>query len=335
MTIPSTLIVARNGRDALRLKPEPGGWSQSGTFDVRHYAALRESDEVAVGMFSVFVPGASSRMLDTGYLGLPIRREQNPLDIVAECLMCDYLDSLPGRFPPEGRVTLQCSPEELEALRSRERAADEVALSYLVGKTYWAYKYRQHYAVITYPDQLRLGFPIADLQLLADAYAGQRWTYYSEPQHDGFALMATQDLKQAGPRLMGRAVSGPIFDVLDSLSEQRYRAAATQLGKAYGFLRAKNPDYANAAKEAVAALESIARVITGASTLGRAIMELEQQKRIDSPTAKALGALYEYRSRTPGVGHGGKTPPSTEIAEARLIVNLCASASLYLLELDT
>src|SRR5215208_3160744 len=108
---------------------------------------------------------------------------------------------------------------------------------------------------------------------------------------------------------------GPIVDVLSSLDTARHAAAATQMRKAYAFLNAKSPDYPNAAKEAVAAIESMARIITGASTLGKAVADLRGQNRIDPPTAKVLEALYTYRSATPGVGHGGKTVPSTEVAE--------------------
>jgi abortive infection Abi-like protein len=128
--------------------------------------------------------------------------------------------------------------------------------------------------------------------------------------------------------------TGPIFDVLTSFRSQRYKASQTSLRKAYDFLSRENPDYPNAAKEAIAALESIARLITGAGTLGKAVERMKQHGKIDTPTANVLEAIYVYRNRTPGVGHGGATPPSTEVAEARLIVNLCASASLFLLELD-
>ena len=53
------------------------------------------------------------------------------------------------------------------------------------------------------------------------------------------------------------------------------------------------------------------------------------------PTQHAIHVANEYRSRTSGVGHGGETPPASEVSEARLIVNLCASALLFLVELES
>lgn len=147
-------------------------------------------------------------------------------------------------------------------------------------------------------------------------------------------LKATRSLIQSGPRMMGRAVSCPVFDIGDRLRDPRYRASDAHLKKAYAFLQSTSPDYENAMKEAVVALESLARQITGESTLGRAADALERQKQVVPPVAKVLRALYEYRSRTPGVGHGGELPPSTEATEARLLVNLCSSALLHLVECD-
>ena len=114
------------------------------------------------------------------------------------------------------------------------------------------------------------------------------------------------------------------FDERDTRVKESATATATAVAAAL-----------QAAKEAVGALESLARRLSGESTLGKSAVKLQARQIIDAPTAKILTDLYEYRNRTPGVGHGGATPPASEVFEARLIVNLCASALLFLVELDT
>lgn len=337
MKFAAGLIVSRDGHQGIRLKPEPKGWYENGGTQVLNCAALRESDQSAIGMFTVQVFGTSDQMLRNTYLG-SLGGHEETLGIVAECRIGDYLDEISGELQGDAASpNLTCTSEYLTQLKNRERSTDAVILRYLTAKTWWAARYeRPAYAVFRYPDQLRLGCSsLREMRVIADGHLKELWAHQAEPQHDGFALIATPKLKRSGPGLMASSVSGPVFDVLGALQAPRYAASAEQLRKSYRFLNDESPDYPNSAKDAVGALESLARRITGASTLGSAIGLLQDRGKIDVPAARILEAIYAYRNRTPGVGHGGITPPSTEVAEARLIVNLCASATLYLMELDS
>jgi hypothetical protein len=204
---------------------------------------------------------------------------------------------------------------------------------YLAGKTYWATKLHQHAAGFRAADARRLGHDLRDLKVVADAYDGQWWTYMADPQQDVFYLRSTPGLLQRGPRLLGAAVAGPVFDISDYLAGAPLEASAQQFRKALTYLTGERPDYENAIKEAVGAVESRARQMTGESTLGRAADALVRARRIPRPLARWLTALWDYRSSMPAVGHGGLEPADTEIVEARALVNSCAAALLYLLEL--
>jgi hypothetical protein len=329
------LIVRRDGRDGLMLVSESRGWYEAGDYQAAHYVARRQSQKVGIATFTVQVSGSSVELLQTRPL-IPRASVEESLDLLAECAIGDHLDQLSANLEAGGPVQeVVCHDSYVQGLAKRAPVPDAIALGYIASKSYWSKKLHQPAAVFTHGDAVRLAQGIQDLRNLADDYQGEWWAYYGEPQHDGFLLRPSQALMQRGPRLTGPGVAGPIFDISDRLTEARYDASAQQLRKAYGFLAGEHPDYENAAKEAVGALESLARQMSGEATLGRSAATLLRRGAIDPPTAKILTDLYEYRNRTPGVGHGAETPAASELFEARLIVNLCASALLFLVELDS
>jgi hypothetical protein len=328
-------VVTRDGRDAMLFRPESQGWYQSGDNHVVHFTGRRGSpQEGAVALFTVQITGTAADRLEQRPL-VPGMSLQEGLELVADAAIGDHLDGLEGVLEEGSPVQeIVCRREYVDDLAKRKRVPDLVAVQYLAAKTYWAKRRHQVAGVITYADAMRLGQTVADLRVLADTYLDELWTYYADPSFDGFILSPTQELLKSGPKLEGPTVSGPIFDISDRLTDARYAPSMQQLRKAYRFLQSSPIDCENAAKEAVGALESMARRVSGESTLGRAVPTLKDRDLVDETTAKILTNLYEYRNRTPGVGHGGLTPGAAEITEARLIVNLCAAALLYLVELD-
>lgn len=110
-------------------------------------------------------------------------------------------------------------------------------------------------------------------------------------------------------------------------------APRAHLQKACAFLAGPCPDFANAAKEAITAVESRAKIVTGESdlTLGRLIPRLKDQHGLPSVIAKSLQAIWGYTSDAPGVRHGGITPPTITEDIARYVVRVSAAA-LELLE---
>lgn len=123
------------------------------------------------------------------------------------------------------------------------------------------------------------------------------------------------------------------------LGDARLASARKHYEKALQFFRnPSNPDYENAVKEAVCAVEAAGRALfpeAKAATLGDLAKWLVAAKDVSVP--KALGqtitAVYAYRSGGDGIGHGGSSGgvATTEVAEYVLAV--CASQVIYLVDL--
>jgi len=110
--------------------------------------------------------------------------------------------------------------------------------------------------------------------------------------------------------------------IAEQLLAPRYEAVIHARRKARSFLDGPQPDYPNAAKEAVSAVEQLARIVTGkpAATLGDAIKELRAEGRVQAPLLKGLEELWGWTSDTPGVRHGASSVLIVDAAAARYIV---------------
>jgi len=109
--------------------------------------------------------------------------------------------------------------------------------------------------------------------------------------------------------------------------------ATGHLRKAYGFLDADPPDAANAAKEAISALEGLAQFKIGddSATLGEAIKRLRRDRRLHPTLADCLEKLWGFTNQSPGVRHGSNKEPSIAMAEAQFVVTTCEAAIQLLL----
>jgi hypothetical protein len=332
----AALIVRRDGRDAVMAKPERQGWYSAGDRIAAHFVLYRESEKIGLCLVTVQVSSTATELLRRSSFvegaGL-----DSALDVISECAIGDFLDHLepeqvplPQHTPPRDEFW---DSTRLQELFTRRPVREADAVRYLAAKTYWARKLRQPAAGLRAADARRLGYELRDLKVSADTYEGEWWTYMADAHPDVFYLKATQALLQRGPLLMGNAVAGPVFNIRDYLKGAPDEASAQQFRKALGFLGGDHPDYENAVKEAVGAVESRARQMTRESTLGRAADALLRAGRIPRPLARWLHALYDYRSSMPAVAHGGLEPAGTENVEARALVNSCSAALLYLLEL--
>jgi len=107
---------------------------------------------------------------------------------------------------------------------------------------------------------------------------------------------------------------------------------STQWEKAQGHLARRPPDPENCIKDAVGALEGVARILAGkpADTLGHLIRPLAVQLRMHSALANAVSNLYGYRGDEQAIAHGATTALQDLIAEAELVLHWCAAAMVYL-----
>ena len=120
------------------------------------------------------------------------------------------------------------------------------------------------------------------------------------------------------------------------LTSPRYAGPARHWSKAIGFMRASPRDPENAAKEAISAVEGLAKIVTGASkaTLGESIKVLRGNGKLHPALAKALEGLYGFVNDSPGVRHGSDVLPTITQGEVEFVVDTAKAAIRMLLEID-
>jgi len=137
-------------------------------------------------------------------------------------------------------------------------------------------------------------------------------------------------LERVGSEILDREI---VENVRKLLQGRNFAGPSNQFNKALGFFsRRPNPDLENCVKEAVGALEGLARVLlkNNKITLGDAIKELVGKKVIRRPLDKTLHVLYGFVSSEPGSRHGAYDLSSLDIPEAELVLYSSAACMLFL-----
>lgn len=114
------------------------------------------------------------------------------------------------------------------------------------------------------------------------------------------------------------------------LRDSDLEAARAHYRKARRFLRAAEPDFENAAKEAVCSVESLLLALTGAADFNKAIAKSTTEGLVPKPLGELIRKLYAYRGDEPGVAHAGNSVPDVDAEDAQFVVNLAATVGLYL-----
>ena len=124
------------------------------------------------------------------------------------------------------------------------------------------------------------------------------------------------------------------------LGDARFYKAREHFNKALRFFRnVSQPDYENAVKEAVCAVEATAHVLhpSGGATLGRIVNSITGSEvgQLPDPIAKTFHGLYGFRSGGEGIGHGSASagPATKELGEYALAV--AASQIVLLVGIDS
>jgi AbiJ N-terminal domain 4 len=96
----------------------------------------------------------------------------------------------------------------------------------------------------------------------------------------------------------------------------------------------KNPDYRNTIKEAISAVESVSRIVSGKkkATLGDAIKVIEKKHGMHPALKDALLKLYGYSSDKGGIRHSLLEDASIGAAEAKLMLVGCSAFCNYMIE---
>lgn len=130
-----------------------------------------------------------------------------------------------------------------------------------------------------------------------------------------------------------------VSEINDALKNE-YEPVRKHLSKACNCLsNREKPDYENTIKESISAVESICKIITGASgntaSLGKMLNKLKEQGVDIHPALEsAFEKLYGFTSDKDGIRHGaGLGGPTSTFAEAKFMFVSCCAFINYLMEI--
>jgi hypothetical protein len=94
------------------------------------------------------------------------------------------------------------------------------------------------------------------------------------------------------------------------------------------------PDYRNAIKEAISAVESVAKQIVGveSATLDSALKELSEKSNVHGALRAGFSKLYGYTSDEGGIRHAILDEPNVGFAEAKYMIVSCSAFVHYLIQ---
>lgn len=225
-----------------------------------------------------------------------------------------------------------------DAWSTREPACDDDVLTYIGHKVWWGWKLNESATRFGSADMLRLRVTSASLARVAVLGLAQDWEFASSSSDDRHVLTPTPDFlrRRQAAASSGSRSAGPEH-LLDQLAAPRYHSVKEHWRKALSYSSGDATDPTNAAKEAVCAVESMARIVTGEpkQTLGKLISILRASGKIDGALAKSLEGVWGFASDSPGVRHGGSTLPTVTPAMVDYMITASLGAIRYLLSLDT
>lgn len=117
------------------------------------------------------------------------------------------------------------------------------------------------------------------------------------------------------------------------LKEPEYKGADEHFEKAIKALNVRpNPDVENCIKDAVAAIESVGRIIAGdeKALLSVIIKDMATKGVIPKPLDQVIQKIYAYRGDQPGVAHGMVGVSKVTVDEAEFVLAVSAATIIYL-----
>lgn len=114
-----------------------------------------------------------------------------------------------------------------------------------------------------------------------------------------------------------------------------FAGAQTHVRTALGLLGKKPmPDYRNAIKEAISAVETVVKKIVGAesATLDAALKELGKKTDIHGALSSGFSKLYGYTSDEGGIRHAILDEPNVGFAEAKYMIVSCSAFVNFLIQ---
>lgn len=135
-------------------------------------------------------------------------------------------------------------------------------------------------------------------------------------------------------RPLPRPLSTPV-EATDGLLVSRFATARIHYQKATQYLYQHPIDEANAVKEIVSALESVAKKLCPkTATLGDALKVLRKRSAYPAQILDAIEKLYIYSNATPLIRHGHDTVHGPGVLEAEFCFLLGVASIRYLIEAE-
>lgn len=174
-------------------------------------------------------------------------------------------------------------------------------------------------------------------------YEAQWWEVYNVveflfglPQAGSFIGRVSFFLERekAGYRILNRQ----LVSITDPIEIAAVVTASSVRGKFLGtqehlrtavslFSKNPDPDYRNSIKEAISAVETVARVVTGnpKATLGEALKKIDENMTIHPALREAMNRLYGYTSDEGGIRHALLEQSTIDEAEAKFMIVTCSA----------
>lgn len=128
------------------------------------------------------------------------------------------------------------------------------------------------------------------------------------------------------------------IETIMGAAETQYQSVNTHIKKALTlFADRKKPDYENAIKESISAVEAMCCIITGQrgaqATLGKTIKKLKESSvHIHPAMESAFSSLYGYISDEDGIRHGGIDFTNAPAEDTKYMLISCSAFVNYLIE---
>ncbi len=146
-------------------------------------------------------------------------------------------------------------------------------------------------------------------------------------EHVGYQMQQGKLLK-VGSEEFDQAVSESRIE----LGDPRFEVASQQFKKALAFRNSMPPDYPNAVKEAVNALEGTLQVVVNMPGTALPALLSSLQPSLASSLKKLYDGLYAYGSASEGARHAGVGGHVPSAEEAELIIHTAAAAIRYVIK---
>ncbi len=332
----AVVVAARDGAHAVLVTLYEGTYPIPNRMAVGCYFSFIQADRTTEGRVGVMFSDLF-QFVQPKEFGFPETMDRRQFQLQCSfAAMGEYLDTV-GLLPetPDSAPAsqIECFGPQFETWAKRETPSDDVILKYLREKTFWSWKFELELAEFTEADALRLHCSSRTLRRVAQIEEGNLWTVAGQGERvltlRPLPVFIREQRAQAGITATGVTISF-------LLSPPRYAGPADHWKKSADFARGDQRDLPNSAKEAICAVEGLARIVTGAhsDTFGDLIKKLKTSHKVNPAMAKTLEGLWGFTSNSPGVRHGGATPATIDDNEARYVLDGCEAALRFLLTLD-